>query len=177
MSDRTPLVVDMDGTFFASDSTELMTARLRRRAPHRAPGLWWRVRRGDKAAMKLYLHRHGAVPVSAMTPYPPVHRWLEEQHGRPVYLATGAPQPLAEAVAGDYPIFTRAFGTVLGHNNTGVRKAARLTETFGERGFDYLGNSEADLAVWAHARRAVVCNAEPGLADRAREVCDVEVVL
>lgn len=177
MPDSTPLIVDMDGTFFASDSTELMTAHLRRHAPHRIPGLWWRVRRGDKAAMKLYLHRYGAVDVRRMEPYAPVHAWLSRQGARDTYLATGAPEPLAEAVARAYPLFAGVFGTVPGHNNTGVRKAARLVETFGERGFDYCGNSDADLAVWSRARRAIVCNAAPGLVERAREVCDVEAVL
>jgi hypothetical protein len=177
MSGRTPLVVDMDGTFFASDSTEAMTTQLRRRRPHRVPGLWWRVRRGDKAEMKRYLHQHGAVPLETMVPYVPVREWLAAQDGRPLYLATGAPQPLAEEVAADMGIFTGVFGTTPGHNNTGVRKAARLVERFGERGFDYLGNSEADLAVWRHARRAIVCNAEPGLSARVAEICDIEIEL
>ena len=34
-----PLVIDMDGTFFSTDSTELMEERIRRR-PLRLPGLW-----------------------------------------------------------------------------------------------------------------------------------------
>jgi hypothetical protein len=173
-----PLVVDMDGTLFSSDSTELMTARLRSRRPHRLPGLWRSRRRGDKAAMKLFLHRHGAVPITSFTPYAPLVDWLEGQRGqRPIYLATGAPQTLADAAAAAYGPFDGAFGTEAGHNNTGTRKAARLVERFGERGFDYAGNSEADLAVWARARRAIVCNAAPDLARRAAELCELERVL
>jgi phosphoserine phosphatase len=176
--DRTPLVVDMDGTLFSSDSTELMTGRLRTRRPHRIPGLWRARRRGDKAAMKLFLHRHGAVPIASFTPYAPLTAWLETQRGRrPIYLATGAPQALADAAAQAYGPFDGAFGTEPGHNNTGTRKAARLVQRFGERGFDYAGNSEADLAVWRHARRAIVCNAAPDLADRAAELCELERVL
>ena len=38
-------------------------------------------------------------------------------------------------------------------------KAEALVERFGERGFDYAGNSVADLPVWEHARRAIVVNA------------------
>ncbi|HET6509495.1 MAG TPA: hypothetical protein VFG42_22040 [Baekduia sp.] len=176
--DRVPLVVDMDGTLFSSDSTMLMTARLRARRPHRVPGLWLARRRGDKAAMKLYLHRHGAVPISSFTPYAPLAEWLETQRGRrPIYLATGAPQALADAAARSTGIFDGAFGTEPGHNNTGTRKAARLVARFGERGFDYAGNSEADLAVWRHARRAIVCNAPAELAERAAELCELERVL
>jgi hypothetical protein len=173
-----PLVVDMDGTLFSSDSTELMTARLRRRRPHRIPGLWRRRRAGDKAGMKLYLHDHGAVAVDEFSVYAPLREWLRTQEGeRPIFLATGAPQRLADEAAASLGIFDGAFGTDAHHNNTGVRKAARLVERFGERGFDYAGNSDADLAVWAHARKAIVCNAPDGLAGRAAQVCDVELVL
>jgi hypothetical protein len=173
-----PLVVDMDGTLFSSDSTELMTARLRGRRPHRVPGLWLARRRGDKAAMKLYLHRHGAVPIDRFIPYPPLRDWLATQRGqRPIFLATGAPQALADAAAAAFGPFDGAYGTEPGHNNTGTRKAARLVGRFGERGFDYAGNSDADLAVWAHARRAIVCNAAPDLPARAAELCELEIVL
>lgn len=173
-----PLVVDMDGTFFMTDSTELMTAALRRRRPHRLPGLWRARRRGDKAAMKLFLYRHGAVPVELFEPYAPLQAWLRTQRGsRPLFLATGAPQPLADQVVHAHPCFDGAFGTRVGHNNTGVRKAASLVERFGEGQFDYAGNSEADLAVWRHARRAIVCNASAELAERAARLCPVERVL
>ena len=30
---------------------------------------------------------------------------------------------------------------------------------FGEKGFDYVGNSKVDLKVWSHAREAVIVNA------------------
>lgn len=172
-----PLVIDMDGTFFSTDSTELMEERIRRR-PLRLPGLWRHRRSGDKAQMKLYLHRFGSVDVKEFVPYEPLHAWLAAQHGRrPVFLATGAPRALAEAVAANYPLFEGVFGTRAGHNNTGERKAAALVERFGEHAFDYAGNSEADLAVWRHARRAIVCNAPASLAERAAGVCDVELVL
>jgi apolipoprotein N-acyltransferase len=38
-------------------------------------------------------------------------------------------------------------------------KLKALVENFGERGFDYAGNSSADLAVWRGAREAIVVNA------------------
>ncbi|HMJ36420.1 MAG TPA: hypothetical protein VK501_21130 [Baekduia sp.] len=168
----------MDGTLFSSDSTALMTARLRARRPHRLLGLWRARRSGDKAEMKLYLYRHGAVPVQRFTPYAPLQEWLRTQEGtRPIFLATGAPQALADEASHASGQFAGVFGTQPGHNNTGARKAARLVERFGERGFDYVGNSEADLAVWRCARRAIVCNAPVGLAERAAELCDIELVL
>src|SRR5256885_10972873 len=46
-------------------------------------------------------------------------------------------------------------------------KLKALVERFGERGFDYAGNSTADLSVWRGARKAVVVNATAGLARKA----------
>src|ERR1019366_3168622 len=42
-----------------------------------------------------------------------------------------------------------------------------LVAKFGERGFDYAGNSSADLAVWRGAREAIVVNASHALANQA----------
>src|SRR5262249_33141455 len=36
------------------------------------------------------------------------------------------------------------------------RKAHLLVNEFGERNFDYVGNSSSDLDVWVHARKAIV---------------------
>ncbi len=42
-----------------------------------------------------------------------------------------------------------------------------LVAKFGERGFDYAGNSSADLAVWRGAREAIVVNASRAIVDQA----------
>src|SRR5690606_40547203 len=47
-----------------------------------------------------------------------------------------------------------------GHTNLGgSAKAAELAGRFGERGFDYAGNTLVDLKVWARAASAIVVNA------------------
>jgi len=51
-----------------------------------------------------------------------------------------------------------------------LRNAAKrhaLTARFGERGYDYAGNSNDDLGVWPGTREAVVVNAPASLAQRA----------
>jgi hypothetical protein len=174
-----PLVVDMDGTYFSSDSNDLMLRALRRR-PLRAFAAKRLLRRGEKASFKLYLHEHSGGELDRFEVYAPVQALVERERAhRPVYLATGAPQALAEAAAARFAPdrFAGVFGTHEGHNNTASRKAARLVERFGEGGFDYAGNAPADLAVWEHARRAYVCNAPAGLADEAARVCEVAEVL
>lgn len=170
-----PLVADMDGTFFLTDSTEAMIARLARR-PLRRLAFARRMRRGDKALAKIYLHRYGTVPLDAFEPRADLHAWLAEQasNGRPVYLATGAPQALADEVAAAYPWLTGVFGTKPEMNLTGPRKADFLRQRFGFRGFDYAGDSWADLEVWRVARHAILCGVPRELAEAAADACDIE---
>lgn len=176
--DDVPLVVDMDGTFFTTDSTVHMMARLRRR-PWRAMRASRLLSSGRKDAFKLYLLKHAGADVDAFRPYEPVRRWLEGERAlrATVVLATGAPQELAELVAERYPYFDRVVGTVDGYNNTAERKAARLVESYGAGGFDYAGNSSADVEVWRVARLAYVCNASASVLRSAREVSEVAEVL
>jgi 4-hydroxybenzoate polyprenyltransferase len=59
-------------------------------------------------------------------------------------------------------------------NRSAHRKAALLVEKFGERGFDYAGNSRDDLPVWERARRAIVVAAPAGVHRAAAERTEVE---
>ncbi len=52
-------------------------------------------------------------------------------------------------------------------NLRGANKLKALTEKFGERGFDYAGNSSADYAVWRGSREAVVVNASQSVLKEA----------
>ena len=52
-------------------------------------------------------------------------------------------------------LFDEAYGTAEGRNLKGRAKAEFLTEHFGEKGFDYVGDARADLPVWAAARAAI----------------------
>ena len=54
-------------------------------------------------------------------------------------------------------------------NLRAANKLKALTEKFGERGFDYAGNSAPDLAVWRGAREAIVVNASASILKRAAE--------
>lgn len=62
------------------------------------------------------------------------------------------------------------------NNLAGRTKGAALVERFGERGFDYVGNSAVDLHVWQRAAGAVVVGSAI-LASRAAELCAVRAHL
>ena len=60
-------------------------------------------------------------------------------------------------------------------NLAGEVKARRLAETFGYKGFDYVGNSAAELVVWKGSRRAYVVDAASTLLRKVQSL-GVEVV-
>ena len=74
--------------------------------------------------------------------------------GRKVYLASASNErfvaSLAKHVGAD-----GWFASNEVENLSSGTKARRLVEAFGEKGFDYVGNGQADLAVWAAAGSGV----------------------
>ena len=104
--------------------------------------------------------------------------WLEEQraNGRHLILCTASDRTIAEAIAQHLDLFDDVMASDGAVNLAGPNKALALEQRFGEGGFDYVGNSHADLAVWARVRRAIVVNASGSLLRKAGEHCEVEQV-
>jgi 4-hydroxybenzoate polyprenyltransferase len=78
-------------------------------------------------------------------------------------LVSASDARLVHAVAERTGLFDEVHGSEPGRNLKGPAKAAFLAGRFGERGFSYAGDSQADLAVWARAAEAVTVGAGPGL--------------
>lgn len=97
--------------------------------------------------------------------------------GRAVYLATAGYQRHADAIASHLGVFDAVLATAASDKRIGDRKAAALVERFGEAGFDYVGTSGADLAVWRHARRCYAVAATASVSRRLHSLHDrVEVL-
>lgn len=103
-------------------------------------------------------------------------QWLVEQKsaGRRLVLCTASDDSVARSIATHLGIFDDVMASDGVRNLGGITKAESLVERYGDRGFDYVGNSSADLKVWNHARRAVVVNGSRLLACKTREFCEVE---
>lgn len=61
-------------------------------------------------------------------------------------------------IVGSSDLFCGGKGSDTGKNMTGNSNASYLTETFAS-GFDYVGNSDADIPVWKVAQCAYAYNA------------------
>jgi len=81
--------------------------------------------------------------------------------GCKVLLVTASDQLIADAIAAHLKVFDEAIGSDGATNLKGAAKAALLVKRFGRGGFDYAGDSAADIPVWEAARHAYAVNPAP----------------
>lgn len=162
MSPGVPLCVDLDGTLLRADLLVESLLILLRRNPlllFLAP-LW--LLKG-----KAYLKHQIAMRVhidAAQLPYNEqflTYLRSEAQHGRSMVLATASSLKLAREVADHLGLFGEVLGSDEKVNLSEREKCTVLIKKFGQRQFDYAGNSKADLDVWRNARQAILVNPEP----------------
>jgi 4-hydroxybenzoate polyprenyltransferase/phosphoserine phosphatase len=93
--------------------------------------------------------------------------------GRRVYLASASHRSLAEQVAQHLGFFTSVLASDGEVNLKGRRKLAAI-QALAPQGFDYAGDSRADLPIWRAANKAIVVGASPGFLAQVRACADVE---
>lgn len=168
-----PLVVDLDGTLLRSDLLiERIFAELGRR-PHAVIELFAALRQG-KSVLKHRLSEAADFNPSILPYDEVVLRCLQEARaqGRPVYLASASHEKLVAPIAEHLGLFDGWFATNEFTNLSGRVKAELLVDTFGEKGFDYIGNDKADLEVWPHAAKALAIRASGGVGRALASRCD-----
>ncbi len=79
-----------------------------------------------------------------------------QSEGREVILASGSSADLVAALSARVGLGGGHMGSDGQINLTGARKAEKLTARFGVKGFDYVGNSRADIPVWRAAHSGYV---------------------
>ncbi|PVX82296.1 4-hydroxybenzoate polyprenyltransferase [Paraburkholderia unamae] len=141
------------------------------------PLVW--LARGGKPALKAGLAESTNVDVTVLPYDPQVIDWLKEerQAGRELVLATATHERYARAIADHLGLFDQTFATADGVNLSSHRKREKLVAEFGEKNFDYAGNSHDDVAVWQSAARAYVVNPSSGVERAARKIGNVESVI
>ncbi|MFK8252632.1 UbiA family prenyltransferase [Ancylobacter terrae] len=150
-----PLVVDLDGTLVRSDLlVESAFAYLGANPLRvfRLPGLLSQ----GKAVLKAAIAAQTPLDVTDL-PYD--ERVLAlmaaaREGGVKVYIASASNERYVAAVAAHVGA-EGWFASTDTENLSAHAKARRLVETFGAKGFDYIGNDRADLPVWAVARRCL----------------------
>ncbi|MGC4062595.1 MAG: UbiA family prenyltransferase [Aquabacterium sp.] len=175
MTNAVPLCVDLDGSLIHSDLLlESFLLLIKRNPLYLLLVPLWLL--GGKARLKAEIARRVTLDGSALPYTKPFVDWLKAQkaQGRPIWLCTASDASLAKAVADHVGLFDGVLASNGQLNLAGGNKARALVAKFGEKGFDYCGNHRVDLAVWRHARAAVVVNGGPALVSAARAVTTVD---
>lgn len=172
-----PLCVDLDGTLLRTDSLHETLVGVGKRS-------WWSLGRlpGWLARGIPHFKREVANASQLNVALLPLNDDVVEivkrarAAGRRTVLVTAATESLARQVAARVGLFDDVVATGT-ENIKGARKAAELERRFGRGGFVYVGDSRADLPVWAASGGAVVVSTSPALARAAASVATVVEVI
>jgi 4-hydroxybenzoate polyprenyltransferase len=174
---RTPLVIDLDGTLIKTDllvesANEQLIAN-----PLSIFKLfaWLQQSRSD---LKANLAELSQIDPASLPYNQALVAWLHQQKalGRKLILATASHRILADKVAGHLGLFDEVLATEGSVNLKAENKRAALVERFGEGGFDYVGNDEPDLVVWRSARKAIVVSSSSSFIERVKALGNLEEV-
>ncbi len=168
MSDRKPLVLDVDDTLLRTDLLyESLWAGL-----GRAPIATIRAVLANftrPADLKARLYDIAAVRTDLM----PLNEGILQMaadardEGREIILASAADHRLVESLMADHG-YDGALGSVPGKNLKGVDKAEALVEAFGDKGYLYAGDARADMPIWRSASHAIVVGRAGGAMNRLK---------
>ena len=158
-----PIVVDLDGTIVRSDTLlESLVALIISSKIHLFYLPYWALY--GKVFLKKKIAER-AILNYELLPYEKElidFLRLEKSNGRKIILATGAYKSIANMVSKHLNLFDAVYATD-SENLTGTKKADVLVKRFGYQGFDYAGNSSADLHIWRVCRTAIAVNTSPGV--------------
>lgn len=168
---REILVVDLDHTLLKSDMLfESFWSAFGQdwRSPFRSAWALYQ----SKAVLKRYLAKAAQVDVTTL-PYDAevisyIKTWREA--GGRIALVTASDDQIAQDIGAHLKLFDEVHGSDGTENLKGEHKARFLIETYGEKQFSYMGDSEADLAVWRHAKRSITVNLSEAMKMRAAQV-------
>ena len=156
-----PLCVDLDGTVIRGDLLYESAFALMRTdllAALHIP-LWLTA---GKAAMKRKIAARVELDATCLPYRDDLLLFLraERAKGRRIVLVTASDATFASRIADHLGCFDEVIASDGETNLRSHAKATALVERFGERGFDYAGNSRDDLAVWSRAHTSFVAGDE-----------------
>lgn len=167
------LCVDLDGTLIRGNLLwECVLALLKARPITLFLLPVWLLR--GRAFLKHQLARRIRLDPARLCYRGPVLTLLRQEklENRRIVLVTAADRELAESVSSHLGLFDEVHASDGHFNLKGPAKAAFLAERFAACGFDYMGDSASDVAVWRSARAAYVV----GTPARARQAAAVTAV-
>ncbi len=157
-----PLVINLNHSFLRTDLR--YEAFWRRMTANLAQALVALARRDSQAGGKQRVEAGTEIDCTLL----PVHTGVlarlraAQAKGRAVALASASDSHWVKAIADCYGV-TQTFASDGETNLKGPATAEALCAVYGSGGFDYVGDSEADFAVWDHAARILVVDPSSAL--------------
>ena len=175
ISGEPPLVIDLDGTLVRTDLLYESALSLVGNEPWLALRLPFWLCEG-KAQLKRRIANRVELDIATLPYHAELLEWLRAEHarGRRIVLCSASDAKFAERVADHLGLFHEVMASDGVTNLSSHRKADALVRRFGARGFDYAGNSPADIPVWQQARRAVPVAASAAIRHAAARTATVE---
>jgi 4-hydroxybenzoate polyprenyltransferase/phosphoserine phosphatase len=168
------LCVDLDGTLIRGNVLWESVLLLIKTRPYMVVLLPFWLLRG-RAHLKRQLAARVELDPARLTYRQQVLDLLQQEKsaGRRIALVTAADSQLAEAIARHLDLFDEVHASDGELNLKGASKAAFLVQHFADAGFEYVGDSAADVEVWRNARAAYVVGTE-GRVEEAAAVTTVK---
>lgn len=163
-----PLVVDLDGTLIKTDlMQEAIAAYVRQNPINIVRVLAWLCK--GRAFLKQKLAQNAPPIDPATLPYNDdflAYLKTQKANKRVIILATASHYLAAKTVFDYIGLFDELLATQGDVNLRSTAKADLLVQKYGEKGFDYAGNSRDDIAVWAKSAQPLLVNTPPALTKR-----------
>lgn len=147
-----PLVVDLDGTYLLTDTLFETFFFAIIHQPRLIPGIVKSLFSGIPS-LKLFLAERVSLDYRLLPRNPEVVTLIDsaKREKRQVFLATAANSVIASQFS---EFFDGVWASNSSTNLKGDNKAKVLLNEFGEKGFDYVGDSNPDKKVWSHSHTA-----------------------
>ena len=170
-SSHHPLVVDLDGTLIKTDLLLESASQFVLSRPWQAYKLLVWLAQGI-SMLKSRLAEATSIDAATLPYNADLLTWLQQEkaQGRSIVLATASHQLLADQVAAHLGLFDEVLASDACTNLKSETKRAALVAKFGEKGFDYVGNDWADMAVWQSAAVSHVVSQSGRLIDAVRHL-------
>jgi len=177
MNEAQAIAVDLDGTLTLTDTLHESVLTLVRNKPYLLLLLPFWLFKGI-AHLKQKVAEHSELDVTTLPYNQPLIDWLqaEKQRGKKIVLSTAANEKIAKQVVRNFNFFDEFIASDSTTNLKSARKREALQKRYGVKGYDYAGNSNDDLEVWAGASNAIVVNASETVVSKASTLTSVSQI-
>ena len=172
-----PLVVDLDGTLIKTDILmEQVIAFVRQNPFNFFLVLFWFFQ--GFAKLKYEVYKRSLLVLDNLPINNDVISLINDakSEGRKIILATATFLENAQQIADSMNIFDEVLATTIDCNLRGNNKAKLLVDKFGEKQFDYVGDSFVDIDVWKYSRIAYLVNPSIELIKKVSSITQTEII-